>query len=129
MQGLVEAGAATGESIGDALKFAEEPLIAMSIKSLFPAYADAGLGVDKVVSGADERVEVGGCSPQVLLLIRASKTLHKMQQGIGYLASCTVFEFNHAPWLNSFTAPDRMPLQPCEAVDSQAYGGRVVRAN
>jgi hypothetical protein len=69
-----------------------------------------GFAWTRVVSGADERAEVSGCILQVLLFIRPSKTLHKMQQGIGYLTGGTVFQFVQTSRLNSFTAPDCMPL-------------------
>jgi hypothetical protein len=110
LQSSVVARAATGESVGNAREFAEQPLIAMSIKSLFPVYAGAGFRMNKVVPGADERAEVSGCILQVLLFIRPSKTLHKMKQGIGYLTGGTVFQFVQTSGLNSFTAPDGMPL-------------------
>jgi hypothetical protein len=66
--------------------------------------------MDKVISGADECAEVSGCILQVLLFIRPSKILHKVQQGIGYPTGGTVFQFVQTSGLNSFTAPDGMPL-------------------
>jgi hypothetical protein len=89
----------------------------------------ARLGMDEVISGADEKAEVGCSSFELALLFGGLEALHQVDERVGNPAGRAVLQTVDASTFNSLAAPDGVPLQACKAVDSKSERPRVIRMN
>jgi len=87
----IEAGAACCKRIGNAHQFGERPLIPMPEEDVRTIGGRTRLGMNEVVSGADQKAKVSCGSFKLELLFGWLEPLHEVEERVGNAAGRTVF--------------------------------------
>lgn len=96
---------------------------------MFAVRIGAGPGVEEVVPGSHQRLEIGGGAVEAVSGWGGRQLPGEMAQCVGDSAGGAVAERVDASGLDPFAAADGVPLQGGEGVDGEAQGGGVGRVD